>query len=36
MAATAMTAILDGGSVTPGTMPGATANRSQATDAAVA
>jgi amidohydrolase len=36
MSATAMTAILDGGSVTPGAMPGATANRSKVADAAIA
>jgi len=33
MAATAMTAMLDGGSVTPGAMPGATARRPQVADA---
>jgi amidohydrolase len=36
MAATAMTAMLDGGSVTPGALPGATASRPQVSDASIA
>jgi hypothetical protein len=36
MAATAMTAMLDGGAVAPGAVPGATASRSRVTDAALA
>jgi len=36
MAATALTAMLAGGTVTPGAVPGATASRSRVTDAAVA
>jgi amidohydrolase len=36
MAATAMTAMLDGGSVTPGAVPGATASRLHAADATIA
>jgi amidohydrolase len=36
MAATAMTAMLDGGSVTRGAMPGATASRPQVADATIA
>jgi amidohydrolase len=36
MAATAMTAMLDGGSVTPGAMPGARASRPQVADATIA
>ncbi|HEY2078145.1 MAG TPA: amidohydrolase [Streptosporangiaceae bacterium] len=36
MAATAMTAMLDGGSVTPGAMPGATASRPQVAGATIA
>lgn len=36
MAATAMTAMLDGGSVTPGAVPGATARRPQVADATIA
>jgi amidohydrolase len=36
MAATAMTAMLDGGSITPGAMPGAKASQAQTADAAIA
>jgi amidohydrolase len=36
MAATALTAMLDGGTVAPGAMPGATGSQSRATDAALA
>ncbi|MFZ0046465.1 MAG: amidohydrolase [Streptosporangiaceae bacterium] len=36
MAATALTAMLDGGTVAPGAMPGATARHSEAADAAIA
>jgi amidohydrolase len=36
MAATAMTAMLDGGSVTPGAMPGSRASRPQVADATIA
>jgi hypothetical protein len=36
MAATALTAMVDGGAVAPGAMPGATASRSRPADAALA
>jgi hypothetical protein len=36
MAATALTAMLDGGTVAPGAMPGATASRLRPTHAALA